>query len=553
MAFLTATNGPQAGKRYELTKTDSILGRHPDCDVVIDVGAVSRYHCKIVKDEETFSIEDLNSRNGTFVNDEVIEGNQVLEHGVNIRVCDVFFLFQEHEESSSSEDSSFRAVMVDDESSDTGSSTIMSKLDVRSSINGPMLAASAEAKLSTLIEITQSLAKAVSLDKVLPQVLDSLFRIFVQADRGFIGLLNEQGVLVPRWTKLRREDSDETIRISRTIAKEVMETKEAILSADAASDARFEMSQSIADFRIRSMMCAPLIDSDHNAFGMLQIDTLDQRQRFKEDDLELLVSAAAQAGIAIDNASLHEEALKQRGMERDLELAHEVQAKFLPGRPPDLSGYKFFSFYNAANHIGGDYYDYIWLPNGRLAIVVADVVGHGVAAAMLMAKLSAEARYCLASESQPATATTSLNHRLCELDLNRFVTFEIVVIDPETHECAIVNSGHMAPIIRRADGGLEEPGADEAGLPLGIMDDIEYQQNTTTLQPGETLILYTDGIPEAANEQGQQYTIGRMREQISASDGSPEGIGKAIIADVRSHLGDRAQDDDMCLVVLRRS
>ena len=193
MAFLIATNGPQAGRRYVLTNDESVLGRHPDCDVIIDVGAVSRYHCKIVSEDNKFSIEDLNSRNGTFCNDKLISGRQTLEHGAQVRVCDVVFRFQEHEEESSSlGDSSFRAVVVDDESSDTGSSTIMSKLDVRSSLSGPMLAASAEAKLATLIEITQSLGGAISLEKVLPHVLDSLFRIFVQADRGFIGLLNSK-------------------------------------------------------------------------------------------------------------------------------------------------------------------------------------------------------------------------------------------------------------------------------------------------------------------------------------------------------------------------
>ncbi|MBP85848.1 MAG: protein serine phosphatase [Planctomycetaceae bacterium] len=555
MAFLTANNGPQAGRRFELDRSESVLGRHPECDVVIDVGAVSRYHCKILAAGTQFKVEDLKSRNGTFVNEVVIDGVKQLEQGDQIRVCDVIFTFQEVEPPSSTssygDDSSYRAVMVDDEdSSDTGS-TIMSKLDVRSSINGPLLAASAEAKLDALLEIMQSLGRAVSLDKVLPQLLDGLFRIFLQADRGFVGLLDETGTLVSRWTKLRREDSDETIRVSRTIAKQVMETKEAILSADAASDARFEMSQSIADFRIRSMMCVPLVDFDGEAFGTLQIDTLDQRQRFREDDLELLISVAAQASVAIDNAKLHEEALEKRGIERDLTLAREVQEGFLPNEGPDFPGYEFFSFYQAANHIGGDYYDYVKLPDGRLAVIVADVVGHGIAAAMLMAKLSAEARFCLAIEPDPATATTSLNRKICRLNLNRFVTYILVVIDPNTHEATIVNSGHKLPMYC-SNGVLEEPGKAEAGLPLGIVDEVEYQQITITLQPTDVLILYTDGIDEAANEAGEQYTVASMREKVATANATPEAIGQALMDDVHKHLAGRPQDDDMCLVVLKR-
>jgi serine phosphatase RsbU (regulator of sigma subunit) len=465
----------------------------------------------------------------------------------------VVFTFHDREQPpSSSDDSSFKAIMVDDESSDSGGSTIMSKLDVRSSIDGPLLAASAEAKLAALIEITRSLSNTLSLDKVLPELLDSLFRIFVQADRGFVGMLDEKGVLVPRWTKLRREDNDDTIRVSRTIAKQVMSTKEAILSADAASDVRFEMSQSIADFRIRSMMCAPLVDREHNAFGILQIDTLDQKQRFRENDLELLVSTAAQASIAIFNAKRHEDSLKQRGIERDLELAREVQHAFLPQKAPDLPDYAFYSYYQAANSIGGDYFDYIPLPNGNLGVVVADVVGHGVAAAMLMAKLSAEARYCLASEAEPAVAVTMLNHRLCQLNLNRFVTFVLVVIDPRTHEAAIVNAGHMAPMYRRADGTVEEPGLAEASVPLGIVDGVECKQASITLQPSESLTLYTDGLNEAADADGKQYSIERMRERVKAADGTPEGTGESLVTDVREHITGCPQDDDMCLVVLRR-
>lgn len=553
MAFITANNGPQAGRRYELDRAESVLGRHPDCDVVIDVGAVSRYHCKIIADGERFKVEDLKSRNGTFVDEVVIEGAKLLEPGAQVRVCDVVFTYHESEPPSSgtSDDSSYRAVIVDDEdSSDTGS-TIMSKLDVRSSINGPLLAASAEAKLATLVEIMQSLGRAVSLDKVLPQLLDGLFRIFVQADRGFVGLVDDTGTLVPRWTKLRRDDSDETIRVSRTIAKQVMETKEAILSADAASDTRFQMSQSIADFRIRSMMCAPLVDFDGEAFGILQIDTLDQRQRFREDDLELLISAASQASIAIDNAKLHEEALEKRTLSRDLALAREVQEGFLPSEGPDFPGYDFYSFYQAANHIGGDYYDYVKLPDGRLAVIVADVVGHGIAAAMLMVKLAAEARFCVAVERDPATAATNLNRKLCRLNLNRFVTFILVVIDPETNQATIVNAGHKLPMYL-SNGSLEEPGQVEAGLPLGIVEEVEYKQISVTLKPSDTLILYTDGLDEAANEAGQQYTVARMREKVAAKNATPEETGEALVEDVRTHLAGRQQDDDMCLVVLKR-
>jgi len=557
MAFLKVKNGPEANKRYELTQKEYVLGRHPDCDIIIDVGAVSRMHCRLTSSGNRYLLEDLGARNFTYRNETQLQPHVPVEldHLDQIRVCDVVFTFHDASEASTpSQDSWPPAVLVDDESSDSDSSKIMSKLDVRSSVTGSqVLVASSEAKLKALIEITQSLGNALSLDKVLPQVLDSLFRIFVQADRGFIGLVDGKGVLIPKWTKLRRENSDETIRVSRTIAKQVMETKEAILSADAANDSRFEMSQSVADFRIRSMMCAPLIDSEGKAFGILQIDTLDQRQRFQESDLELLAGAASQASIAIENARLHEEVLRQRVLARDIELAREVQQAFLPSGPPHFPGYEFFSFYRAANHIGGDYYDYVPLPQGRLAVVVADVVGHGVAAAMLMAKLSAEMRFCLASEPDAATAVTTLNQRLCQLDLNRFVTLVMVVIDPEMHRATIVNAGHMAPLYRRADGAVEEPSKAGAGLPIGIIANTSFAPTTITLAPGESLTLYTDGLNEATDAAHKQYTIERLKGNVKAAGKSPREIGQLVMDGVQTHLAGGPQNDDMCLVVVQRN
>ena len=144
-----------------------------------------------------------------------------------------------------------------------------------------------------------------------------------------------------------------------------METQEGILSADVMMDEEFNKAQSIADFRIRSMMCAPLIDSLGNSMGVLQIDTVKQSKRFQQEDLEVLLAVASQAGIAIDNAQMHESALRQRVIERDLELANEVQHGFLPDSRPDVAGYEFFDFYRPANQVGGDYFDYLRLPDGR--------------------------------------------------------------------------------------------------------------------------------------------------------------------------------------------
>ncbi len=711
MAFLSTNNGPDPGRRYELTRDEQFMGRSPACEISVDVGAVSRQHAKIVHEHGVYFVEDLKSRNGTFVNGRsVSDERHRLRDGDRIRICDVEFTFRSSGDPSvhlADADHELGSVLIDDDDQassiasavmtevrvelpkdefyeligrnlqrnhvhcpDIGSSELEQEMrdadtparqhlqrnffkvvllnarnglddkgqfdlmkflqyafremseafDIRLSDddfhaelipqylkdeprslfcflnidlipedtirrlrgftqeghqclfcgNHPLdgvkretvyrtaerrvqLAASPEAKLKALLEIQGALGRALSLDDVLPVVLDSLFKIFPRADRGFIIQKDSEGRIIPAWIKQRRADSEDAVRISRTIVNQVMDSKQAILSADAANDVRFEMSQSIADFRIRSMMCAPLLDSNGNVLGVLQIDTLDQRQRFQEEDLDLLAGVAVQAGIAIDNAQLHELALKQQGVERDLELAREVLVSFLPKRPPQLDGYQFFDFYQPAAQVGGDYYDYISLPQGKMAIVVADAVGRGVAASLMVAKIAAELRLHLASEPSVDVAMSKLNKSLCDLNLNRFVTMVLIVLDAKTHELSIVNAGHMAPIHCQEDGSLEEPGESVSGLPLGIEGSVEYAVHQMSLAAGESITMYTDGINECCNQADELYGIERLRNYVAANkQTAPKELGLGIMEDVHKHQGDAIQCDDMCMVLFRR-
>ena len=570
MTYLVVESGPGLGNRYAVETDELTIGRHPDCQIAVRESVrVSRYHAQIIRRGDNYFVRDLLSRNHTYLNDQRIDDTlHPLKDGDRIRICELEFRFRERDPAKptkspsastvtvgglSGEESSLNAELVDDDGTGNSSSTVLAALDVVSGVDGfVQMTPSLQARINALIEITRSLGNALALDEVLPKVLSSLFKIFLQADRGFIVLRSDDGSLIPRWTKARRAGQDETIRISRTIVRRVMDSKEAILSHDVTKDDRLDMSQSIAELRIRSMMCAPLLDSEGAALGVLQVDTLDQRKRFQPEDLEVLTSVAVQAGIAVHNAQLHEQALRQKAIEQDLELAKEVQEAFLPQASPQLENYDFFAFYRPANHVGGDCYDYIDLPNGRTAVIVADVVGHGIAAAMMMAKVSAEAKFCLASEARPATAITMLNERLSAMGIQRFVTFVAVILDPIKHEATIVNAGHMPPIWRRKDAAVEEPGEELVGIPLGIMKGLEYNQKTIVLEPGDVLAMYTDGINEAMNAQGQQYTIDRIRAHVKNGAPEPHLIGDTIVKDVLAHVGTGPQADDMCLVLLRR-
>ncbi len=560
MAFLTAISGPGFGQRFDIDRKETVLGRHPDCDVTIEVGAVSRQHAKIHRSEDNFQLEDLGSRNGTFLNGQLVTQQTRLSDGDLIRICDVEFSFHQEEDSSGllgertavKDGSSFGVLMIDDGGQNETSRAVSSKLDIRGTAQGSQLITSADVRLKAVLEITQNLGRAVRIEEVLPTVLDTLFKIFLQADRAFV-VLREGQELVARWTKTRQEDQQEAFRISRTVMREVMESKEAIITLDASSDERFEMANSIADFRIRSMVVAPLLDSDGEALGAIQMDTLDSKRQFEPKDLEILSGVAIQAGVAIQKAQMHERLIQQHRVEQDLQLARNVQRAFLPSKHPDNLGYDFYQYYLPADQIGGDYYDYISLADGKIAIIVADVVGHGVAAAMLMAKLSADARFLLASQADAAKAITLLNQHIADLGVDKFVTLLCLILDPPTGIVQIVNAGHMAPLWLKSDGSVEEPGDATAGVPIGIIDGFEYELTSIQIDKGDRLILYTDGINEAPSAQGEMFGIQRLQHLVSQCTGSLQEAGDKIVADVRKFVHGTQQADDMCLVMFARN
>ena len=570
MPELRTVEGPHTGDVYPLDREKAVLGRDPECDVVFYSGSVSRQHAQIERIEGEFFIEDLQSRNGTYVNNTRIRERHQLSDQDRITLCDVVLVFHDERKPSSpgrgtavgsqtvagggtASQTSTDAVMVDDEPA-TGNSTVMQRLNVAGGSSSLRLEQNSQAKLKALLEISRSLGGALSLHDVLPKVLDSLMTIFPHGDRGVIVLRDgPSGKLVPRALKHRRPELVDTVRISRTIVQGVMASKEAILSADAASDKRFAASESIVDFHIRSVMCAPLVNSVGDVSGVIQIDTADQRNRFTRDDLEVLASVACQAAIAVENAELHEMAVRDQRRSRELELAHDVMRGFLPPSPPRIEGYEFFDFYEPANELGGDYYDYIPLPGKRLAVVVADVSGKGIPASLLMARLSADVRYCLASEPTPAEAVAQLNRAFMAAGWeDRFVTLLLAVLDPLRHELTLVDAGHPPAYLYQQGKAITAIDDEHMRLPLGVANEADYTQVTYQLAPGDRLAMYTDGFSEAANQQNELYGLERLHKQLGMASSGVAAQGRSILRSVKEFVGDRAQSDDMCLVCLGR-
>lgn len=563
MAFLVSSDPAVARQKYRLGEGMIILGRHPDCEIIIEAGAVSRKHAQIARAGNEYLISDLGSRNGTIVNRTLIDGPTRLFDGAEISICDVLFVFYAGDpdeapkgRSTAGRDAGRNQLVSSfllDEDEGTGS-TILSQLDIPSHHSSIDTGRGAEAKLKAVISVTEALRSAADPEAILGCMVDTLFELFVDADRGFIAMQDaETGRIVPFLMKTRRGISDENVRLSKTIIKAVMESQQAILSTDAASDSRFDMSQSLADFRIRSMMAAPLVNAAGKSIGVLQIDSLRPAMAFSNNDLEILVTVTSQASLALQKFELYRDAEQTRKLEQDLKLAQEVQKRFLPERGPALEGFQFYAWYRPTAHVGGDYYDYIQLDANRCAVIVADVVGHGVAAALLMAKIAAESRFALAMNADPVQAMCRINDAMSGLHLDKFVTFLICMLDSSRSTVTFVNAGHMPPIVCRPDGKIDVLDDSSSGLPVGIMEGCEYEAVELEFQSGATIVLHTDGVNEAMNAAGEELTTERVVSDLVASQAkTPEAIGKSIVDSVHRHVGSSPQTDDICLVCISR-
>lgn len=579
MPFLKVIKGGAAGQLIELAGERTIFGRHPSSQVVLDNSAISRHHAQILENHGTYYLEDLRSRNGTHLNEVAVRGRLELRDADEIKLCDYVFLFlmqnpagltgerkRNAERPTRTSDGPRRRNRASDaqiptislpdmeEDSSTPGSSIISSVDA-SSVQTVRYNVRPEIKLRAVLEISVALGRVLKLDDVLPVLLASLFKIFPQADAGFV-LLKDHATekLQLRASLQRTPDDEQDVPVSMTIVKLAMDGKRAVLSADASGDSRFETSESIADMRLHSVMCVPLVNQSSDALGVIQLSTADLSQQFSADDLDLLASVSAQAALAVENATLHESLLMQRDLDRELEFATQVQLGFLPSEPPRIDGYEFADYYEPAHRVGGDYFDYVPLPNGNIAVAVGDVAGKGVPAALLMARLHASARYHLLSATNPAEAMTSLNAEIATSGLGfRFITLIMVVVNVKTHQVHVANAGHLPPLLRHPDGTVEPIGMKESGMPLGLGGPQTFCEMIVPLEPGADLVFYTDGVTEAMDDDYNLYGRVRLANAVKAAPSTAAELVKSLVADVEGFYGELPQRDDLCIVAIRRT
>jgi sigma-B regulation protein RsbU (phosphoserine phosphatase) len=563
--FLEIRTGPRGGERIAIGPGRLVIGRHPACDIVIDASAVSRQHAAITTSGDDSLIDDLRSRNGTLVNGRAVGGPHRLEDGDEIRICDQLFVFGTGARSTAGRvivgidtDYSSRAGMVQDVvAEDDDDHVIVSQYDVDEEHSETRLGGNAEAKLRALVGLNKAIGASLSLDEVLPRLLDGLFEIFPRAERGFVLLVDSAtSRLLLRARKTRGAGESGPLRLSLSLINKVVESRRAILSADASTDSRFNASQSVVDSRIRSVMCVPVQGSAGQVLGVIHIDSQDLRCGFDEATLEVLAGIAGQAAQAIEQALAHDDRVHREQIKRDLELAHRVQQGLLPSRPPEIPGFEVFDYYEPAQQVGGDFFGYVPLAGDRLAVVLADVSGKGISAALVMAMLSADVRYCLASERDVARAVANINESFLRGGWDdRFATMIVAVLDAGSSRVTVVNAGHLPVFIRDPDGTVRDAGTNRGCLPIGLDPSRGYEASEIDMAAGSTIVFFTDGISEALDHEGQLYGFERLERVMAGPPGAggdaPE-VGRRILADVERHAAGQIRSDDMCIVCISR-
>lgn len=560
MASLELLTGTNAGRRYELTGDKTIIGRdrYPICDITIREPTVSRQHSRIKVEGDKYYIEDLGSLNGTYVNREKITGRTLLADGDTVQIYEVLMRFHTGEGTDVLPSASVEAtpvIPIEENDGDHVATEVVSTLDPAA---GTAIETSFQAKFHTILEINRNLGTTLVVDEMLSKLLDGLFKMFPQTDRGYI-LLGDQedGRLTPQAFKDRKGGggfSSTMGPINRKVARRAYSRGHAILSVDQPDDDD-SGTFSVLDVQNRSAMCAPLIGPSRNPLGVIYLDTNDPQLRFTSEDLELLSSVATTSAQAVEYAQIHEAQLEETRRGQEMATAKTVQMHFLPQSRPKVPGYRFYHQYDPAREIGGDYFGYIPLPDGELALAIGDVAGKGVSAALMMARLCSEVRYNLLMSEKPAEAVTRLNQEMASLPTtDRFVTFLLGVLDPRRHELTLVNAGHIPPLrrhgasaeVQRLEGGNEGP-------PLGIVADATYKQFSIKIEPGDTVVMYTDGVNEAMDPQDRVYGHPRVRSVLSAGPENPVELGQVLLTDVKRFVRNRQQADDICVLCVGRA
>jgi len=405
-------------------------------------------------------------------------------------------------------------------------------------------------RLRTLVEASKLINSSIDADALFASIL-RVARNELGVERGTLYFVDDERQEI--WAKIAGGLAGEIrLPLGQGIAGSVAKTGEEVIIHDVYKDPRFDQSTDVrSGFRTRSMLCVPIRNRDQKIVGVLQLLNKTHGS-FGARDLEFLASISDHMAIAMENATMHMELMEKQRMEQELELGREIQSRLLPLPPSDIRGIELAAESIPCYEVGGDYYDFLELPDGDLGIIIGDVSGKGVSAALIMSSLQSALRISAPLEDDLSALAERLNALIYRTTRGRkYVTCFLGRYTPSSGELRYVNAGHNAPIV--IEDGQTIP-LHSTGRPIGLLPDSRYEWASITLPPGATLFLYTDGLNEAANLDDVEFGTPRLVEAFRAAAArATSEATRAVIDEVTAYEQGAHATDDKTLVVLRRT
>jgi sigma-B regulation protein RsbU (phosphoserine phosphatase) len=556
MASLVFVAGPNAGRRYKLGDGEYIIGRRSDCQIFVPDMRVSRQHARIRRERGRFWVEDLGSNNGTFVNGSKIANHTDLKHDDEITIANNRIRVELPESTTGRQktdgleshvtivDVGTSNVFKSRDESDSGqvwrSSSLVTAADARTRL--------LERKLAALTAILEAAAHTPDPEQLLERVVEQLLELFAQAESVGVLVQDERtGDLRVQCQRNRANTQLGEMRVPGTIIEHVVADRRGVLLGE--TTGQFDAAPGTPEGEpVGTRMGAPVV-AQQISYGVIYVES--KAALFRQEDVDLLQSVAAQTGLAIHAARVQSHLLRRQRLERDLRMARQIQRSLLPALPPSVVGLDFAIHYEPAYQIGGDFYDFIWHDQSHLALVVGDVAGKAISAALYMARLTSELRSRAGISRTPARLLRRVNDEMVKIgDDGMFATLVYAIYDLETRTLVFTNAGHCVPLLRRGDRVFPLH-ADRAHIaPVGILAELEVGEARVQLHTGDMLILTSDGILEARDAKGNEYGLKRLSRRIRTARGSAEDVVKAILQDVDGHVANAPQGDDMTIVAM---
>src|SRR4051794_14325291 len=496
-------------KTIPLTGEKLSVGRSSAAELCFPEDAgLSRQHFAFEAQDGEWTVQDLGSKNGTFVNNIPLKARLILKPGDRITAGHLVVVYSPDSENPNSGVVVFEA----NEPSSPSTSTVVTSLEgAHQALTLERSGPKASAPMQALIGAVQAFEESRSLNELYPVVLDLAIQA-VNAQRGVI-LVLEGDTLVPRAHK------GEGFRISSAVRDRVLQEKTSILVRDAQLDDAFKGRMSIVEQKVHTMMAVPLQTKDR-IVGLIYLDSPFILREFTKDDLSLLTIMANLAAFRIVSGLLSEAEEAERLMRRDLNQAADIQVRMLPDQAPKIERADLAGFNAACRTVGGDYYDFFTYPDGRVGLALGDVSGKGMPASLMMMALHARVHVLAEDPGNLGPFMARINKATCaKCPSNRFITFFFCLLNPVTGDLAYANAGHNPPIIIRANGEAEM--LEGGGPVLGILSIAPYSEMHAKLERGDMLVLYSDGVTEANNHAYDEFDEERFIEVLKNNRTEP--------------------------------